>query len=129
MAKRLISLEEVVGSYPKDDISPMMRANLSKLLDALNKFRQAYGKPMVVSSGLRTEAQNAKLSNSGKKSAHLTGEACDFRDPDGAIKLFVLGKPQILVDCDLYMEHPEATPTWIHLGVRRPPSGNRIFRP
>lgn len=127
--KRLISYEEVVGKYPEGDITPLMRTNLSKLLDALNKFRQAYGKPMIVTSGLRTQQQNDQLSNSGKKSAHLSAEACDFADIDRSITNYVLANPNILVECDLYMEDPGACPTWIHLGIRRPASGNRIFRP
>lgn len=127
--KRLITYEEVVRKYPEEDITPLMRTNLSKLLDALNKFRAAYGKPMIVTSGLRTQQQNDQLSNAGKKSAHLTGEACDFADVDRSITNFVLANPSILVDCDLYMEEPSATPTWCHLSCRRPYSGRRIFQP
>lgn len=129
MAARLISREEVVGGYPEADLTPLIEANLSKLLDALNKFRYAYGRPMMVSSGLRTRQSNDQLSNSGKNSAHLSGEACDFHDIDRAITNFVMARPAILEECGLYMEEPAATPTWIHLGVRRPGSGNRIFRP
>lgn len=129
MRKRLISREEIVGKFPPEDITPLIQANLSKLLDSLNKFRLAYGKPMIVSSGLRTQQANAQLSNAGKKSAHLSGEACDFHDLDRSITNFVMANPGILVECDLYMEAPVATPTWIHLAIRRPPSGNRIFNP
>lgn len=126
---RLISLSEVVGKYPDSDITPLIRVNLSKLLDALNKFRDKYGKPMMVSSGLRTQQANDQLSNSGKNSAHLSGEACDFHDLDRSITNFIMSNPQVLVDCDLYMEEPASTPTWVHLAVRRPASGNRIFKP
>lgn len=125
----MISRDEVVGKYPPEDITPLISANLSKLLDALNKFRQLYGKPMIVSSGLRTQQANDQLSNSGKNSAHLSGEACDFHDLDRALTNWIMASPQILVDCDLYMEDPSATPTWVHLSIRRPGSGNRIFRP
>lgn len=99
-------------------------ANLSELLIALNKLRKLYGKPMYVSSGYRPGRFN-KAAGGAQKSQHLTCEAVDFKDADGAIKAFCT--VQILEQCGLYMEHPDATPTWCHLQTR--PTKNRIFRP
>lgn len=129
MTKRLITKEEILGKYPVSDLTPAILANIAKLLDELNKLRIKYGKPMIVSSGLRTQQANDQLSNAGKKSAHLTGEACDFHDLDRSITNWILANNHILEECNLYMEEPSATPTWVHLSIRRPASGNRIFKP
>lgn len=128
MAKRLISREEILGKYPVSDITPLMEVNLSKLLDALNKFRGLYGKPMTVNSGLRTPEHNAKVGGS-PKSSHLSGEACDFRDPDGELDNYCMTHQDILEQCGLYLEHPDSTLGWTHLQIRRPGSGSRVFKP
>lgn len=128
LAKRYITREEIVGKYPESDITQQMHTNISKLLDALNKFRLAYGKPMIVNSGLRTPEHNQKVGGS-PKSSHMTGEACDFRDPDGAIDAYCLQNLALLEECGLYLEHPDHTKGWCHLQIRRPNSGNRVFRP
>lgn len=126
----MISAEEVLmGRIKLEDLSPELRANLDDLLVKLNKFRAEYGIPMYVVSGYRTPEINDATSNSGKKSAHLTCQACDFSDSDNKIKEFIVKDPDILVRCDLYMEAPESTPTWTHLSNRPPKSGNRIFKP
>jgi len=125
----LISRDEVLmGRDAEYPLSPELEANLSKLLLSLNKFRQQYGKPMVVSSGYRPGKYNTQAGGA-KSSAHLTCEACDFRDEDHSLKDYVVHNPSILVDCGLYMEWPSNTPNWCHLQVRTIPSGNRIFRP
>jgi hypothetical protein len=117
--------EVLMGRDQEYALTPDLEKNLGKLLVALNLFRTAYKKPMVVSSGYRPGRYNEKAGGA-TKSAHLSCEACDFKDADGAIKQFVLDKPKILVDCGLYMEHPADTPTWCHLQIR--PTINRIFR-
>lgn len=71
----MISVEEVLmGRIKLEDLSPELRTNLDDLLIKLNKFRTEYGKPMYVTSGYRTEADNAKARGS-KTSAHLTCQA------------------------------------------------------
>lgn len=107
--------------YP---LSPQLESNLSKLIIALNKLRALYGKPMFVSSGYRPGEFNTKAKGA-KNSSHITCEAVDFKDADGAIKKFCT--PEILIQCGLFMEHLDATPTWCHLQIR--PTNNRIFKP
>lgn len=107
--------------YPLDD---KLEDNLSRLLICLNKFRQQYGQPMLVSSGYRPGKYN-QAAGGAEHSAHLTCEACDFHDPDGVLKKFVTDRPDILTECGLWMESPTNTPTWIHLDIRA--RYNRIF--
>jgi hypothetical protein len=105
-----------------------IRAKLAELLPRLNKFQRKYGKNLAVSSGYRPGPFNG-AAHGAVNSPHLTCEACDFHDVDGALKKFILANPEVLEECDLYMEAPLRTPTWVHLQSRRVPSGNRIFTP
>ncbi len=99
-----------------------------KLLNALNRLRDAYGKSMIVTSGWRPGHFNA-LAGGSKNSAHMSCEACDFSDQSGDLAKWCLHYQDVLADCGLYMEHPDNTKGWVHLQTRRPGSGNRVFRP
>jgi len=123
----MITREEILmkrdAEYP---LSKELESNLVRLLEKLNKFRAAYGKPMFVSSGYRPGKYN-KSAGGAKNSCHLTCEACDFKDSDGKLKQFIKDNPKVLEECDLYQEHPDSTPTWVHLQTR--PTKNRVFKP
>lgn len=126
---RLISRDEILNKQEeKFPLTSVMEGNLLRLLDAVNKLRLAYGKPMIVSSGYRPPEHNAKVGGA-PNSCHLTCEAVDFRDKDGELKKWCLANLKILEDCGLYMEHQDATPTWLHVQTRMPKSGSRVFRP
>ncbi len=112
------------AEYP---LQPGMEENLDELLRRINSFRWKYGKPTTVNSGYRPGRYNEAVGGA-RNSAHLTCEAVDFSDGDRSITRFVLANPQILVECDLWMEDPSNTPTWIHLQIRPVASGNRIFK-
>ena len=109
--------------YP---LSDTLKNNLNRLLIAVNKFRNIYGSPMIVSSGYRPGKYN-KRAGGAKRSAHLTCEAVDFRDVDGKLKMFCLQNVKVLEECGLYVENPACTPTWVHMQIRK--TKNRIFNP
>lgn len=44
----------------------------------LEALRTAYGKPLIVSSGYRCPAHNARVSSTGLDGPHTTGRAVDF---------------------------------------------------
>lgn len=91
-------------------------------------FRAKYNLPMHVNSGYRPAEYNKSIGGASD-SSHITCQAVDFADSSREITRFVLANPGILVDCDLWMEDPSATPTWIHLSIRPVASGMRIFKP
>jgi hypothetical protein len=123
----MISRSEVLmGREVEYPLTPKMEENLGKLLVALNKLRAKYNKPMSVSSGYRPGKYNTAAKGAAK-SAHLTCEACDFRDPDGAIDKFCMDNQQLLAEWGLWLEHPDSTPGWCHLDTR--PRSNRVFKP
>lgn len=47
-------------------------------LDRLERLRVAFGKPMLVNSGYRSPAHNAKVSSTGYTGPHTTGRAVDI---------------------------------------------------
>ena len=121
----MISRDEILMGREKEfPLSQSQEFNLNILLHCVNLLREAYGKPMYVSSGYRPGRYN-KAAGGAKGSAHLSCEAVDFKDADGKLKQFIT--EDLLKKCGLYMEHPDDTPTWVHVQIR--PTKNRIFNP
>lgn len=124
----MISREEVLMGRDKEfPLTPALESNLQKLLIALNKFRTAYGKPMVVTSGYRPGHYN-KDAGGALHSSHLTCEACDFSDPQGILDAFCMANLKLLEDCGLWLESPMNTVGWCHLQIRPVPN-KRVFLP
>jgi hypothetical protein len=122
-----VTHSEILMGRDKDaPLSPEQKANLDRLVVAVNIIRQAYGKPMRVSSGYRPAVYNLKAGGA-RRSAHLTCEAVDFVDVGGALAKWCVKNVQLLEKAGLYLENPEFTPTWVHLQTR--PTKNRIFIP
>lgn len=125
----MISLKELnPHNYPT---TPEIDANLLVLLDKINRIRTAYGIPMIVTSGLRDQAQQQQLIAEGKsnapKSHHLTGEAVDIYDPDGLLCDWVHNNKAILENVGLWCETRQGA--WVHFQIVPPKSGSRFFNP
>lgn len=109
--------------------------NLCILHFKMNCLRRAYGKPMYVSSGVRSFAEHRAIyhikgiSDPPLGSLHLVAGACDFYDRDGAIKNFLDKNKKLVEQLDLYIEDFRYTPTWVHVQIYAPRSGNRHFIP
>lgn len=101
-------------------------ANATALLKKVNMLLVEFGEWRSVNSGYRPPIINA-LVGGAKGSKHQTGDAIDLEDKDGQLKLFC--SEERLASYDLYMEHGDATPTWVHLQRLPPTSGVRIFKP
>jgi hypothetical protein len=132
--KQYVTRDEVLKGRERDyPLTPELEANLTKLLEAVNKLRIAYGQALVVTSGYRPGHFN-KSAKGASRSAHMTCEAVDFRDSDGALGKWCLNNLQLLEQLGLYMESPLYTheppgKRWIHVQIRAPKSGNRVFIP
>lgn len=103
--------------------------NQEKLLDALNDLQELCQLSFTVTSGLRTPQDQMRINPAVKNSAHLSGEAVDLSDVDGAIYAYCIDNLDRLVHLGIYLECRTYTPRWIHLQTRVPKSGNRIFTP
>lgn len=120
--------ELLMGRDTEYPLTPELEANLNNLLTALNGLREKYGKPMIVSSGYRPGKYNV-AAGGAKNSSHMSCEACDFKDSSRELTNWCLANLDALEEFGLYMESNDRTPTWVHLQIRRPGSGNRVFKP
>jgi uncharacterized protein YcbK (DUF882 family) len=127
----MISLKELnPHNYPTN---PVIDKNLALLLERMNELRAIWGKPMIVTSGLRSEAQQAELIAQGKTKArvslHLSGAACDIADKNGELGKWALENEVTLQRIGIWCEHPSASLGWLHCQVFPPKSGKRFFLP
>jgi uncharacterized protein YcbK (DUF882 family) len=120
--------------YPESDI---ITRNLQTLFTRLMELQDAFvdqgGKPFMITSGLRSEAQQAELIAQGKTKAvhskHLSGWAADIFDPKKKLQAFIKKDPAILERIGLWCEAFEYTATWVHVQATPPKSGKRFFIP
>lgn len=83
----MISMKELLGPHKLESCTPEQSKNLHVLLLKLNELRKDWGKPLTVTSGLRTHDDMRRIYKSDvypKKSKHLFGQAVDFKD-DGSL--------------------------------------------
>lgn len=131
MEKPLISLQELnKENYPT---TPEIDANLAILLTKINEVRAAYGIPMIVDSGLRSEAKQQELIAQGisnaPKSKHLLGQAVDIADKDRKLTEWVKANMTLMEQIGFWFEDFDHTPTWTHFQIVPPASGRRVFIP
>jgi hypothetical protein len=122
----MLSLEEIIhcGKAPQD-LDPAKLAQEQDLLDRVNKVRLAWGKPMTVTSGIRTWADQLRiyaakgitdLAHIPSKSHHLEtvldSAAVDIYDSGLEITAWLKANPNILEDADLWCEDHNAN--WVH---------------
>lgn len=127
----MISMKELnPHGYPVNDV---VEKNLKTLLERMNELRAAYEKPMVVTSGLRSDEKQAELIAQGKSKAtaskHLAGAACDILDRAGKLGVWCLNNEDVLRRIGLWCEHPDYTKGWVHFQIMAPKSGKRFFIP
>jgi hypothetical protein len=116
------------------ELTAEQAANQEKLFVAINRVRELYARPMIITSGVRSWEQHAEIYRVLKRqppkgSAHLTGAACDVSDRDRRLAAWCLDNVEKLREFGLYIEDPSTTSTWIHFQVTPPKSGNTVFMP
>lgn len=122
----MISLQELnPHQYPT---TPEIDQNLQTLLTRVNTIRSAWGKPMTVTSGLRSQADQARINPKATKSKHLIGAAVDIFDSDLSLTAWLKeNNSERLVTAELWAE--EGNANWVHFQIFPPGSGNRWFLP
>lgn len=109
-------------------VTRQIEANAHMLVPRLNRLLILFGEPRMLSSGFRDKASNTAAG--GKRfSWHMQGLAADIEDKDRKLAEFILADESRLRMCGLYAEHPDKTPTWVHVQSEPPKSGRRIFQP
>lgn len=140
----MILLSELVPSRALNEPPIDHRFNMSRLHYCLNFVRRLYGQPMTINSGYRTKEDHfriyEKINEARKKngqdeiripmgSCHLIGAAADIADHDQKLKEWVLKNISVFEDLGLYLEDFDYTPTWCHIQIYPPGSGERFFKP
>jgi hypothetical protein len=137
----MITLEQYFGPWGAcDDITEERRANAAELLHAcaaLEYFalRDGVEFPDNPHTGSGVSGQTyggfrpQNCTQGAPHSAHKDAIAVDRYDPDGKIDEWCMSNLMTLASCGIYIEHPDATPGWSHWSIKKPGSGNRVFRP
>lgn len=134
----MISMQEILKKYKFEDLEKDLQNNLIDLLDKINKIRFLYGKPMVVTSGLRTKSDQIRIYNQKgitdlnkipMGSRHLYGQAIDIFDPNRELQQWCLNNTDKLEEIGLWCEDFSHTPNWSHFQTVPPKSGKRFFKP
>lgn len=125
----MITLEEALHGHSADDIPKEYLENLKALIVKVNVIRAAWDKPMTVTSGIRTMADQMRINPKAPKSNHLTGHAIDIAD-EGLKLTAWLKKAEgeaLLEKLAIYCE--EGNKNWVHLQSIPPKSNRRWFLP
>jgi uncharacterized protein YcbK (DUF882 family) len=133
----MISIDELLNNkYKLADQSIEIQKNLAVLLERVNKIRTEWGKPMTVTSGLRSMEDHLRIykekgitdiSKIPMQSRHLTGRAVDISDPKLELTAWLKGDPKHLENAELWCE--EGNKNWVHFQIVPPLSGKRWFLP
>lgn len=126
MAQKLYFTIEELNNH-KVQLTEEQTNNLKVLIERLSVIREKYGKPFVVTSGVRSIQDQMRINPNAPKSAHLLGMAVDISDHDGELKKWLLANIHILEEADLYCEDFKTTVTWVHFQTRK--ASKRVFMP
>jgi hypothetical protein len=125
----MISFTELLHGHVVTDLTIAEQHNLEDLQRKVNIIREAWGKPMTVTSGFRTEQDQLRINPKAPNSAHRSGKAVDIQDTDGSLRNWVLKNLDLMQQQGLYMEDFRYTKGWVHFSSQPPKSGHRIFVP
>jgi LAS superfamily LD-carboxypeptidase LdcB len=136
----MISMQELLKDAKFEDQEQSIQDNLTLLLERMNKVREAYGKSMVVTSGLRTMADHLRIyaakgitdkSKIPMHSKHLVGLAVDIADSDGSLNQWCKDNVELLRDIGIWLENRQGG--WQHFQVAPfgsyQPDGTIFFNP
>lgn len=108
----MISLKELLHGHNISDLTTEQEHNLVELQRRMNIIREAYGKPMTVTSGFRTRLDQERINPKVTKSKHLEGKAVDILDNDGSLNQWCKDNDDILRKAELYLEERQGN--WQH---------------
>lgn len=116
------------ATYPSE-LTDALRVNAVETVRRANMLLEAFGQQRRVNSGWRPALINAQTPGAALFSRHMTCEAIDIADPTGDLDSWLFTDKGRLEELNLWMEHPSSTPTWTHVQIVPPKSGNRVFYP
>lgn len=113
--------------WKESEVDAITLRNLDDLIRKVNAL--GYLSAMRASSCLRSYKDQLRINPKAMGSSHLYGCAVDIADPKGELAKWLQSHQYKLVECGLWMEHPEYTKGWVHLATYAPKSMNRVFIP
>lgn len=134
----MITMNEILQKYKFEELEVEIQNNLTDLLEKINKVRSLYGKPMKITSGLRSKEDQIRIYNQKgitdltkipMGSRHLYGQAIDVFDPNRELQQWCLNNIDKLEEIGLWCEDFSDTPNWNHFQTVPPKSGKRFFKP
>lgn len=111
------------------ELSAELRSNAAVMVARASALLDRAHMACSVNSGWRPRSINACIPNASPRSKHLTCQAIDLCDEDGALDAWCLSNVPALAIIGLWLEHPSATPGWCHVQIVAPRSGRRVFIP
>ncbi len=117
------------GAGHEAELTDDMRANAQITVDKANQLLAAFGEERGQRSGWRPQSVNDATPNAAHHSRHITCEAIDLDDPDKRLQEWCMANLPTVASFGLWLEHPIATPDWLHCQVVPPPTGMRVFYP
>lgn len=128
----MISRKELNPNNVK--LSPAGFVAFERLFSRINDVRRYYGKPMTVSSGIRSYLDQMRIDKAAGRSPrygsmHIKGAAVDIYDADGSLWTWCMDNAELLQKIGVWLEDKRYTPTWVHFQVFAPVSGHFVFIP
>lgn len=128
----MITREELNPNKVK--LLPAGKLAFERLYKNINEIRRYYGKPLFVTSGVRSYLDQMRIDKAaGRKPAygsmHLKGAAVDIADKNHALWNWLMDNMPLVEKLGFFLEDKRWTDSWVHLQVIAPKSGNRIFQP
>jgi uncharacterized protein YcbK (DUF882 family) len=124
-----ITFNELLHGHSIADVPIAAQQNLQELLKVMNTIRDAYGIPMVVTSGYRNTDDQARINPTARHSQHIVGNAVDILDENGILKVWINKNIPLMEQLGIYFEDFAHTPNWVHFQRVPPMSGHRFFIP
>lgn len=133
----MISVDEYIsqhGAGHESELTDEMRLEAQATCDAANALLEEFGGNRGLRSGWRPKSVNDATPNAARSSKHITCQAVDIEDNDGALKDWALqraddGTYPVLEKYNVYAEYGDATPSWLHIQIVAPGSGKRVYFP
>lgn len=127
----MISFKELLHGHSIADVPINHQQNLVDLQTRVNRLREAWGRPLIVTSGYRTAADQARINPKAPRSKHMEGNAVDIADPTGELYAWAVKNEARLTEWGLWCERRQGP--WLH--VQRvqygsyKPNKSRFFNP
>ena len=111
------AIENNIDNTPTEEI----KAHIEEIIPFLDNLREAWGSPIIVTSGYRCKELNDLVGGS-KTSSHPTGWAVDLIPKNGYVNIFfdfvVKYFKQHGIPFDQIIDEYGAKSHWVHIGYR-----------